>query len=49
MQFHTGITVTHLDTLEEVDRVQLVTIEPDEANEPKAASEEVEAEDNSED
>ena len=46
---HAGITVTHLDTLEEVDSVQLVSIESDEANEPKPVSEEVEAEDNSED
>jgi hypothetical protein len=41
--------VTHLDTLEEIDSVQLVTIEPYEPNEQKPVSEEVEAEDNSED
>jgi len=46
---HAGITVTHLDTLEEVDSVQLVSIESDEPNEHKPVSEEVEAEDNSED
>ena len=46
---HAGVTVTHLDTLEEVDSVQLVTIEPYEPNEQKPVSEEVEAEDNSED
>ena len=46
---HAGVTVTHLDTLEEVDSVQLVTIEPYEPNEQKPVSEEVEAEGNSED
>ena len=42
---HAGVTVTHLDSLEEVDSVQLVTVEP---TEPKTVSEEVEAEDSSE-
>ena len=46
---HAGVTVTHLETLEEVDSVQLVTIEPYEPNEQKPVSEEVEAEGNSED
>ena len=38
---HAGVTVTHLDSLEEVDSVQLVTIEP---TEPKSVNEEVESE-----
>ncbi len=41
---HAGVTVTHLDSLEEVDSVQLVTVE---TTEPKTVSEEVEAEDSS--
>ena len=41
---HAGVTVTHLDSLEEVDSVQLVTVEPSDS---KTASEEVEAEDSS--
>ena len=42
---HAGVTVTHLDTLDEVDSVQLVTIEPYDS---KVVSEEVESEDNAE-
>ena len=44
---HAGVTVTHLDTLEEVDTLQLVQVEQ---NQPDfATSETTEEEDKSED
>ena len=43
---HAGVTVTHLDTLEEVDTLQLVQVEPN--NSEVATSETTEEESKSE-